>query len=150
MQRPPYSYRDDPAVPAFPDDLPVVVFDGVCGMCSAFVRLLLAIDGTTERHRFISAQAPLGAALYRHYGRVPDETFLVLTDGRCRVKADAVLATFAGLGPAWSLPARAARLVPPRWADAAYNCVAKNRYRIWGGRDTCLRPPPGTEARFLA
>ena len=32
--RTPYSYRDDPAVPAFPDDKPVIVFDGYCAMCS--------------------------------------------------------------------------------------------------------------------
>jgi hypothetical protein len=33
MERPAYSYRDDPAVPDFPDDRALVVFDSECAIC---------------------------------------------------------------------------------------------------------------------
>ena len=39
-----YSYRADKAVPAFPDDRPLIVFDGVCALCSGFVRFVLRQD----------------------------------------------------------------------------------------------------------
>ena len=40
-QAQPYSYRADPAVPAFPDDKGLVVFDGVCVLCSGFVQFVI-------------------------------------------------------------------------------------------------------------
>jgi predicted DCC family thiol-disulfide oxidoreductase YuxK len=40
----PYSYRRDPAVPAFADDLPIVIFDDHCAMCSGSARFVLRHD----------------------------------------------------------------------------------------------------------
>jgi hypothetical protein len=34
LQRAPYSYRCDSAVPSFPDDRPIIIFDGYCALCS--------------------------------------------------------------------------------------------------------------------
>ncbi len=34
IEREPYSWRQDSAVPAFADDRPVIVFDGHCVLCS--------------------------------------------------------------------------------------------------------------------
>lgn len=116
-----------------------------------WVRLILGRDGVRVRHRFASAQSALGSALYRHYGYDPadPETLLVVDDGVMHAKRDAVSVVLAGLGFPWSLVARAARLVPARLAQRAYDCVARNRYRIWGRSSACMRPPPGTNARFL-
>ncbi len=36
-----FSYRDDPAVPPFPDDRPLIIFDGHCVLCSNFVQFIL-------------------------------------------------------------------------------------------------------------
>ena len=36
-----YSYRADPAVPPFPDDKPLIVFDGVCVLCSGFAKFVV-------------------------------------------------------------------------------------------------------------
>ena len=40
----PYSYRQDPAVPAFPDDKPVFIFDGICVLCSGGAAWLMRHD----------------------------------------------------------------------------------------------------------
>ena len=39
-----YSYREDPSVPAFPDDRPIIIFDGHCVLCSRFARFVLRHD----------------------------------------------------------------------------------------------------------
>ncbi|MEK1925368.1 MAG: DCC1-like thiol-disulfide oxidoreductase family protein, partial [Rhizobium giardinii] len=65
--RPAYSYRSDPAVPAFADDQSIIVFDGECIFCSGWVNFVLRHD-KQGRYRFLTAQSPLGEALYRHYG----------------------------------------------------------------------------------
>ncbi len=48
---PPYSYRDDPQVPRFPDDKGLIVFDGVCVLCTR----LGAVRAETRRRLSRSA-----------------------------------------------------------------------------------------------
>jgi hypothetical protein len=41
VQRAPYEYRADPAVPGFADERFVIVFDGKCVLCSSFAQFIL-------------------------------------------------------------------------------------------------------------
>ena len=98
----PYSYRSDPSVPPFPDDTALLVFDGVCVLCSASARFILKRD-RAHRFRFATAQSPLGQALFRHYGLDAQtfETNLVLIEGRAYGKLDTVVAAGTQLGGVW-------------------------------------------------
>src|ERR1700692_1919467 len=100
--RAPYSYRGDPAVPAFPDDRPIVIFDGYCAMCSGFARFLLRHDGRGA-YRLGAAQTRLGRALYIHYGLDPVdyETNILVVDGVAWFKSEASLRMAEGLGFPW-------------------------------------------------
>ena len=149
-RREPYSYRADAAVPAFPDDRPIIVFDGICAFCSAWARFVLRHD-RAARFRLLPAQSALGRALYVHYGLDPEdyETNILIEDGRAFVKAESTLRMLEGLGAPWSC-ARIARLLPMRWLDTAYAVVARNRLRIMGRRETCYMPEPRFRDRFLA
>jgi predicted DCC family thiol-disulfide oxidoreductase YuxK len=62
-----YSYKQDPAVPSFADDHPILIYDGICAMCSAWVQFVLRHD-KAGRFRFLAAQSALGRSLYIHYG----------------------------------------------------------------------------------
>ena len=145
----PYSYRDDPAVPAFPDDRPVIVFDGDCVMCSAFARFVLRHD-RRGRYRLLPAQTPLGTALYRHYDLDPEdyESNILIENGRAWLRSEASLRIAQGLGCPWGLVG-VLRWAPLSWRDRAYDVVARNRYRWFGRRDVCLLIEPGLEDRFL-
>lgn len=145
----PYSYRADPAVPAFPDDKALVVFDGVCVLCSGFAKFILKRDRNFA-FRLATAQSPLGQALYRHYGLDPDvlESNLVLADGRAHVKLDTVAVVGARLGGVWR-PIGILRLVPRFAGDWLYDRIARNRYRLFGRRDSCMMPPPEWRDRFI-
>jgi predicted DCC family thiol-disulfide oxidoreductase YuxK len=149
--RPRFSFRADHAVPDFPDGAPLVVYDGVCGLCSGWVKFILRRDGTRVPHLFASAQSALGSALYRHYGYDPSdpETLLVVKDGVVYIKRDAVAVVLAALGVPWSSVALLIRAVPSGLAERAYDLVARHRYKIWGRNSTCLQPPPGIHSRFL-
>ena len=145
----PYSYRRDQAVPPFPDDRPVIVFDGHCGFCSGFARFILRHD-KAARFRLLPAQTDLGRALYRHYGLDPEHyaTNILIEDGVGLFKSEASIRMFEGLGRPWSL-ARCLRLVPRGPLDRAYEIIARNRMRIAGRRDVCYAPSPADRARFL-
>jgi predicted DCC family thiol-disulfide oxidoreductase YuxK len=144
-----YSYRQDADVPDFADDRPLIVFDGECVFCSAWVQFALKHD-KAERYRFLAAQTPLGEALYRHYG-LDDrdyETNILIEDGRAFFKSDGSIRMVAGLGAPWSA-VKVFRLLPRGLADRLYEFVARNRLRIAGRRATCFVPTAEQRGRFL-
>jgi predicted DCC family thiol-disulfide oxidoreductase YuxK len=145
----PYSYRADPTVPAFPDDKALVVFDGVCVLCSGFAKFILKRDEGFA-FRLTTAQSPLGQALYRHYGLDPDtfESNLVLADGRAHAKLDTVAVVGRLLGGPWRLLG-VVRLLPRALGDWLYDRVALNRYRLFGRTESCMMPPPQWRDRFI-
>lgn len=149
MSPEPFSWRDDPKVPAFPDGHPLIVFDGACVMCSANARFVLRHD-RRRQFRLTTAQGPLGEALYRHFGLRADEegTILVVQGGRVLTDSDAVLAIPAGLGWPWRIAA-ALRIVPRPLRDRIYRWVARNRLRWFGRLETCWVPAPADSDRIL-
>lgn len=146
---PPYSWRGDPAVPPFPDDGALLVFDGVCVLCSRAARFVLKRDRTGV-FRLATAQSPLGQALYRHFGLDPEafETNLVLWQGRAYAKLDSVAVTGRLIGGRWRLLSLLA-LLPRALGDWLYDRVARNRYALFGRTERCMLPPPEWRDRFI-
>ena len=149
MVRAPYSFRNDSAVPAFPDDRPIIIFDGNCVFCSGFANFILHSD-RHRRFRLMAAQTPLGLALYRHYGLDPVNytTNILLAEGRPWFKSAALLHIFQVLGWPWALLS-AGWIVPRVLRDGVYDVVARNRLRWFGVRETCYLPDPTEADRFL-
>lgn len=149
IARDPYSYRDDPAIPAFPDDRPLIVFDGFCGLCSRLVQFVLRHD-KAGAYRFVAAQTPLGTALFRHYGLDAEnyDTFILLRDGRGHFVSEAAIELARELSPPWAW-APALRLVPQVIRDWVYLVIAHNRMRFFGRTEACYLPEPAVRARFL-
>ena len=144
-----YGWRSNPEVSAFPDDKPVIVFDGVCVLCSGFARFVARRD-RQRQFRFVSAQSPLGQSLYRHAGldAVNYETNLLIADGRFLGKMDAVAGIMARLGWPWRLVA-AISWLPAPIADRLYDVIARNRYRIFGRSQACIRPDASWRDRVI-
>jgi predicted DCC family thiol-disulfide oxidoreductase YuxK len=148
-RRPPYSYRTDAHVPAFPDDKPMIVFDGLCVLCSGFARFVAKRDPSGQ-FRFTAAQSKLGQALYRHYGFDPDqpETSLLIDGGRLYRKSKA----FAKIMGRLSSPWRCAWLVlglPRPIRDWVYDRIARSRYRVFGRRSACVNPDRSWRTRVV-
>lgn len=126
----------------------VILFDGVCVLCSRMVRFVVARD-RAARFRFASVQAPPGRDLAAQFGINPDapETNAVILDGQALFKSDAALAILAQL-PRWRWMA-VFRHLPRGWRDWAYDRIAGNRYRLFGRTEFCLMPSPDLARRFL-
>jgi predicted DCC family thiol-disulfide oxidoreductase YuxK len=145
----PFSYKGDPAVPPFPDDRPIIIFDGHCVLCSRFARFILKHDRRGV-FRLTAAQTPLGQSLFRHLGLDPVnfETNVLLDGGRAHFKSDGTIRMFVNLGFPWSL-ALLARLVPRSLLDRLYDFIAKNRLRWFGSQSVCFLAEPSHRDRFL-
>lgn len=130
-------------------DAAIVVFDGVCALCSRWVRFLLRFD-RRGRYRFAAMQGEHGRRLLAAHGLDPDDplSFLLVEDGRAWTDTDAIVRVLAGLGGVWRL-SRLALLLPRRLRDPAYRALARNRYRWFGRHDACYLPTPAQVARFL-
>lgn len=128
---------------------PIIVFDAECVLCTANARFVLRHDHV--RHfRLASMQKDVGASLYRRFGIDPanPESMIVVSGDRVLKDSDAVLAIYAGLGWPWRAVA-VLRFIPRFLRDPAYRWLARNRYRIFGRRETCWVPQPGDADRLL-
>lgn len=127
----------------------VIVFDGVCALCSRWVRFLLRFD-TRGRYRFAAMQGAQGRALLQAHGLDPEDptSFLLLDAARVWTDTDAIIRVLTGLGGAWRLLGML-RWVPRLLRDHAYRALARNRYRWFGRHDTCFLPTPAQAALFL-
>lgn len=128
---------------------PLIVFDGVCVLCSGFVRTVVRLD-RKNRFRFATAQSPFGEALFHKHELRTDsyETNLVLINGAPFIRLDSFVAVMAELGWPWRA-AKALLLLPRPLRDWLYGRIAKNRYAIFGRKDSCEIPSATMRARMI-
>lgn len=146
--KPPYSYKQDPAVPSFPDDKPLFVFDGVCVLCSTGVAWLMR-HGKADLFRFASVQSNTGHALYKHYGVVIDDTYLLIDKGVMYSKSGGYLHMLDTLG-GWWVALKVLYLIPRVVRDWAYDIVARNRYQWFGKTGYCTLIPENFKKTLLS
>ena len=148
LDRKPYSYRDDPAVPSFDDAGCIAVMDGDCALCSWGARTIARLD-SKETFRICTVQSPLGTALARHYGLEPGdpETWLFLEKGEAASGMEAIILIGERLGGVGRL-ATALRVLPRSWREWVYRRIARNRYRF-GRTDMCATPDSGLRRRLM-
>ena len=142
------STRGPPTIQAItPDGL--MVFDGVCNFCSGTVRLVTLLD-PDGLIRFSAIQSPYGQLLCGQAGVDPLDptTFLFFERGRALEATDAMVALVGRLRAPWRW-LRFVAIVPRPLRDKLYRLVARNRYRLFGKRRTCMVPSPALRARFV-
>ena len=144
----PFVRRLSPDAPVTPT-APLIVFDGVCVLCSGFVAWVMARD-RARRFRFTSAQGELGQALRQDLGLDPVafETMLLVEGGVAYGKLRAVIEIVGRLGGAWRAVALL-RLIPAGLGDWAYDQVARRRYRLFGRRGACWLPTADAADRVI-
>lgn len=128
---------------------PVLLFDGVCNLCNASVQLVLVRDKKAV-FRFAALQSTLGRQFLEAYGLQTEtlDTVVVVSGGRVLTQSDAPLEIVRLLGGAWSW-LYIFRWIP-RWIrDGLYRFIARNRYRWFGKKESCMLPRPEWKDRFL-
>ena len=125
---------------------PVVFFDGVCNLCNHTVDFI-KIEDQSARFKFAPVQGK--AAKDIEAEEVKSGESMALLDGETLyTKSDAVLQVAAGLGGIWRILSWS-RFLPRGLRNAVYFQVQRNRYSLFGKKDTCRLPTPAERARFL-
>lgn len=131
--------------------LPIVFYDGDCGMCHRTVNFLIEKDHDGTRFRF----AAIGGETFQSQidadvrAGLPDSVIVLEPDGRLFIKSSAIIHLWSKLGPGSKLLAQLLRLVPRSLRDAGYDGIAAVRRRILPAPpDACPVGTPELRARF--
>jgi predicted DCC family thiol-disulfide oxidoreductase YuxK len=138
---------------------PILLYDGVCGLCNRLVQFILRRD-TDAVFRFASLQSPLaGRILARHGAHAADldSIYVVvnydLPDESLLPRSDAIIFILSQLRAPKNTLLRVAgfllSLVPRPLRDWGYRIVARNRYRVFGRSESCILPAAESRDRFM-
>ncbi len=132
------------------DDLPdgLILFDGVCLLCSGWVRFIIPRD-PAQVFRFVPIQSTYGQMLAQRFGIDSEtpESNAVVGHNLVYFKSDAAIHVLSRL-PGWSWIV-ALQILPKALRDWLYDRIAQNRYRLFGRSKTCMMPTPETAQRFV-
>ena len=132
---------------------PVLLYDGVCPLCSWSAGFVLRHD-RRRTLRFAQLQGAFGRSLLSRHPDVRGLDTLIWYEPaeqgrpeRLHTRSRALLQVLRYLGGPWRMGLIAAA-VPRALLDALYRLVARNRRRLFSG-DACLLPSVADRDRFL-
>jgi len=134
---------------------PVILYDGVCGLCDRSVRFVLRHD-QRGFFRFAALQGHFAAKALAHHGKdaAQLEAMCVIAGEKSRpeellCKSDATIFVLRQLNWPWKA-AVLLKIVPRGLRDRAYDWIARRRYRIFGKLEQCRVPSEAERARFIS
>ena len=128
----------------------LIVFDGVCNLCNGAVQFVIRRD-RKAKFMFTSLQSEAGQEILRANG-MPSahfDSFIYIRHQRLYQRSTAALYMLRDLGGLWAL-LFGFIIVPRVIRDAVYDMVARNRYRWFGRRESCMVPTAELQAKFLS
>lgn len=127
---------------------PVILFDGVCNFCDASVQFILERD-PNEIFRFASLQSEAGQDLLKKY-HVPEDvdSMILIESDKVYFKSSAALRISRHLQGTWKL-LYILIIVPAPVRNVVYDIIARNRYKWFGKKESCMLPSPNVRKRFL-
>ena len=128
---------------------PIILFDGVCNLCNSSVQYVIKHD-RDALFRFASLQGETGQQLLKQYDLSTNDmnSFVLISDNKAYTRSDAALNVAKQL-TGFTKILYGFIIVPPFIRNAVYNHIAKNRYKWFGKKDSCMIPTAALKSRFL-
>jgi len=139
----------DPSVHEWAKYERLILFDGVCNWCNAWVNVTIAHDPSGQ-FKFGTLQSEQAQRILRDLdlSTTDYQTFLLLEGGRVSTKSTAALRVIRQLSWWWPLYYICV-LVPAPLRDGVYDFVARHRYQWMGRAATCRVPTQAERDRFV-
>jgi predicted DCC family thiol-disulfide oxidoreductase YuxK len=128
---------------------PVILFDGVCNYCNSMVQFIIRQD-KQQKFLFAPLQSDAGRQLLQAY-QLPEKdfnSFVLIDKNKSYLRSSASLQVFKNLPWYWKWT-QVFWIVPLFIRDGIYNFIARNRYKWFGKKETCMIPSPEVKMRFL-
>ena len=133
-----------------PKNKKIILFDGVCNLCDTAVQFVIEHD-KKDIFRFVPLQSELGQQILKHIGVNPtnvDSVILYQPGVAYYYKSSAALEIARSLGGFFHL-GTIFKLIPTEIRNRLYDYVAKNRYKWYGKKESCLLPSTQNINKFL-
>ena len=130
--------------------MPILLFDGHCNFCNAWVRLIVRRD-TANNILFAPLQSPVGRKMLEE-NKIDvnyTESLVFFEEERYSVSSTAVLRIYSYLD-GWERHLQLLSVVPRPFRDALYHFIAKYRYKWFGRSEQCMIPNQELRERFLS
>ena len=131
-------------------DKKIILFDGVCNLCSSAVQFIIEND-KKDIFRFVSLQSDLGQEITTYLGISSadlDSIILYQPGYAYYYKSQAVFEIAKELGGIYSI-STIFSILPSSITDSVYDYIAKNRYKWYGKKEFCMIPTNDIKAKFL-
>lgn len=133
-----------------PHDKKIILFDGVCNLCDATVQKLIRKD-KKDVFRFAALQSETGKEIVKYIGIDTSkvDSIILYEPGKAyHIKAEAAIEIAKSIGGVYSILALFS--VFPNWIkNSVYDFIARNRYKWYGKKESCMMPTPELKAKFL-
>lgn len=129
-------------------DKPIILFDGVCNFCNRMVNLQSVM--TKKQSSFSrSYNPPIYEQLKKEYQVATDaDTIVFIEKGKAYTYARAAIRVCRYLN--WPAKLLYAFVIVPRFiSQPVYKWIARNRYKWFGKKDSCMIPTAEIKKRFL-
>ena len=127
----------------------IILFDGVCNLCNNFVPFLIKFD-KNNIFRFAAMQTKAGENIIQEYGVLNDrKSIILIKEWVVLYKSDAII-EIARQITGWPSILKYGFLFPKFLRDGIYDLIAKNRYSLFGKKETCMVPTEEDRNRFLS
>jgi predicted DCC family thiol-disulfide oxidoreductase YuxK len=129
----------------------MLFYDGHCALCHRSVKFVLKHDQSGKLFRFAPLQGPTFQTHVPDEKRagLPDSVIVLTNEGVLLTRSNAFLHVLQRLGGGWRTLACAFSVIPRPLRDAAYDFIARVRYRVFGRREeSCPVIASDLRARF--
>jgi predicted DCC family thiol-disulfide oxidoreductase YuxK len=133
-----------------PKDKKIILYDGVCNLCDSAVQRIIKHD-TKDVFRFVALQSDLGQKIIKHLGidtQKTDSIILYQPGFAYYYKSEAALEIAKNLSGLFYFAAIFS-IFPIAFNNYIYDYIAKNRYKWYGKKETCLIPTKELQGKFL-
>ncbi|SDH65882.1 thiol-disulfide oxidoreductase DCC family protein [Winogradskyella thalassocola] len=135
-----------------PNNKQLILFDGVCNLCNSSVLYVIKRD-KKDKFVFAPLQSDVGEEIIKKFNinTVNTDSILLYNPKKDRLtyKSTAALLVAKDLGfPTCILSVFLT--VPTFIRNWVYNYIAKNRYKWYGKKESCMIPTPELKSKFIA
>jgi predicted DCC family thiol-disulfide oxidoreductase YuxK len=128
----------------------IILFDGVCNLCNGAVQFIIKRDHN-DMFRFAALQSETGRKLLAERNidtEDIDSIILIEPNVAYYTKSTAALEIGKNLKVLRTLSSILLWL-PESFRNIVYDIVAKNRYKWYGKKESCMIPTPKLKDKFL-
>jgi predicted DCC family thiol-disulfide oxidoreductase YuxK len=137
-------------MPGQADNTAIILFDGVCNFCDNSINRIIRHD-KKNHFRFAPLQSEIGKKLSREHGIDTEKTdsIILVENGKAYTRSGAILRISKHMNRLYPLM-YGLLIVPAFIRDAVYDIVARNRYKWFGKKESCMIPTAEIRNKFIS